>query len=69
MMNHVSTENDREWQRVLNEIERRSFESHADLIGKISKFRYLAKNSIGIQQEIYKKELKKLNKKLKDRSL
>lgn len=58
-----------EWQNTLKEFERKSFESHAHLIGLIAKYKHLAKNSIGLSQEIYKKELKKLNTKLKGKSL
>ncbi len=64
---YYSTE--QEWQQAVDNINRKVFESTADLIGKIAKYRYCVKHSSGIQQEIYKKELKKLNKQLEERGL
>lgn len=68
-MNTIKYCTESEWIFTLREMERKSFESIADLIGKIKKYRCLANNSTGIQQQIYKKELIKLNKKLKERNL
>lgn len=58
-----------EWEQAIKNIERKQFESLADLIGLVSKYRYLVKNSTGMQQEIYKKELNKVHHKLTQRQL
>lgn len=56
---------DQEWEFMLKELERKNFESEAEIIGKIQKYRYLSKNSTGIKAELYKKEMKKWQQKLK----